>query len=115
MTKEREYYLTKWQGGTDICEEDFLKKWYLAMRYIDKHTFSKACSDDEAVMKCACAVVDCLGKYDSIAAPEIAAESADDFSTTYRTTEDITKAKNEEIAEIIGLYLPRELLYRGLI
>ncbi len=106
MTKEREYYLTKWQGGTDICEEDFL---------IDKHTFSKACSDDEAVMKCACAVVDCLGKYDSIAAPEIAAESADDFSTTYRTTEDITKAKNEEIAEIIGLYLPRELLYRGLI
>ena len=32
---------------------------------ISKHTFCKANADDEAVMTCACEIVDCLGKYDS--------------------------------------------------
>lgn len=115
MTKEREYYLTKWQNGTDMEEDVFSRRWELAMLYISKHTFCKANPDNDAVMKCACAVVDCLGKYDNSSLPEIASESADDFSTTYRTAEDITKERNAEIAEIIGLYLPQELLYRGLI
>ena len=115
MKKEWEYYLTKWQGKADMEESVFSQKLDLAMRYIDKHTFYNADADDEAVMKCACAVVDCLGKYDSDSAPEVASESIDDFSATYRTGEDITKAKNAEIAEIIKLYLPQELLYRGLI
>ena len=115
MTKEWEYYLTKWQGKADMEEDAFSQKWELAMRYIGKHTFCNADTDDEAVMKCACAVVDCLGKYDGNSAPEIASESIDDFSATYRTGEDITKAKNTEIAEITKLYLPQELLYRGLI
>ena len=115
MTKEWEYYLTKWQGKADMEEDAFSQKWELAMRYINKHTFYKADADDEEVMKCACAVVDCLEKYDRDYASEVVSESIDDFSVTYRTGEDIAKAKNAEIAEIIKLYLPQELLYRGLI
>ena len=115
MTKEWEYYLTKRQGNADMEEDVFSQRWELAMRYISKHTFCKANADDEAVMTCACEIVDCLGKYDSNIAPEVASESADGFSTAYRTAEDITKEKNAEIAELIKLYLPQELLYRGLI
>ena len=115
MTKEWEYYLTNWQTNAAVNKDEFAQNWDLAMRYIDKHTFCKACPDDEAVMKCACAVVDCLGRYAKSASPEIKSESGDDFGTSYRTAEEITKQKNSEIAEIIGLYLPQELLYRGLV
>ena len=115
MTKEWEYYLKKRQGRVDMEEDVFSRRWEMAMRYINKHTFYKADADDEAVMTCACAVVDCLGKYDNNIAPEVASESADDFSTAYRNGEAVAKEKNAEIAELIKLYLPQELLYRGLI
>lgn len=115
MTKEWEYYLTKWQGSAAVDDSVFARRWELAMKYIVEHTFYRASKDDDAVMTCACAIVDCLGKYDSNSVPEIASESADDFSTTYRDGGELTREKNAEITEIIRLYLPQELLYRGLV
>lgn len=115
MTKEWEYYLTKKQGISDMEEGVFSRLWTVALKYIDRYTAGRADTENDDVMTCACAAVDCLARYENLAAPEIAAESADGMSTTFRSATDITRQKNAELAEICRLYLPKELLYRGLI
>ena len=115
MTKEWEYYLTKKQGISDMEESEFSRLWTVALKYIDKYTAGRADTENDDVMTCACAVIDCLARYENLAAPEVAAESADGMSTTFRSATDVTWQKNAELAEICRLYLPKELLYRGLI
>lgn len=115
MTKEWEYYLTKKQGISDMEESEFSRLWTVALKYIDKYTAGGADTENDDVMTCACAAVDCLARYENPAAPEVAAESADGMSTTFRSATDVTWQKNAELAEICRLYLPKELLYRGLI
>lgn len=115
MTKEREYYLTKWYGSADMEEDVFARYWNEAKQHIMRNTFGRTNFETDAEMTCACAVVDCLKKYDNAASPAIAAESADGLSTTFRNGADVIKEKNAEIAELCRLYLPQELLYKGLI
>ena len=115
MTKQREYYLTKWCGSADMEEDVFALYWNEAEQHIRRNTFGRAKLENDAEMTCACAVVDCLKKYDNAASPLISAESADGLSTTFRRGADVTKEKNAEIAELCRLYLPQKLLYKGLI
>lgn len=115
MTKEWEYYLTKKQGVSDMEESEFSRLWPVALKYIGKYTQDRADTENDDVMDCACAVLDCLARYENPAAPEVAAESADGMSTTFHSATDVLKQKNAEIEEICKLYLPQELLYRGLI
>ena len=115
MTKEWEYYLTAHKGISDMDEDTFCRLWTKVLRYIDRYTSGNADVENEEVMTCACVCVDCLLKYENSIAPEVAAESADGMSTTFRSATDVLEQKNAEIEEICKLYLPQELLYRGLI
>lgn len=114
MTKEQEFYQNTWQGGHKFEEGEFARGWDAAVRYINKHTFEAADEADSRVMKCACAIVDCLEKYAGSAPPGLASESADGYSAAFRGSSDLMKEKNAEIEELCRLYLPKELLYKGL-
>lgn len=115
MTKEWEYYLTKWQGDPNMDEDAFTRLQTVAERYIDKYTAGRAESGNDDVLRCICAIADCLKRYKNDTSPEVISESADGMSTTFRSATDVVKEKNSELAEICRLYLPAKLLYRGLI
>lgn len=119
-----EFYITKWYVRDDITEELFVRYSDMAMAFINKITFGRAQrvidnADDgylsECIQRCVCAVVDCYMKYEceEATAQGITSENTDGYSVTYRSADELRIQKNLEAEELCRLYLPCELLYRG--
>ena len=100
-----DWYSKVYQSG-EVPEDKFYNLALKATKYIDKITFGRADEADENVKYAVCAIVDEM--YKSEARRGIAAESNDGYSISY-----IKNNGTENLYKTAKLFLPPELLYRG--
>ena len=99
------YYLENYKGNK-ATEENFYNVALKATKYVDRITFSMADEEDENVKNAICAVIDELCTSDALG--YIASESNDGYSISYKNYE-----KTQNLYQAAKLFLPPELLYRG--
>ena len=100
-----DWYNEFYQSG-EVPEEKFYNLALKATKYIDKITFGRADEADEKVKYAVCATMDEMYKAESRCG--IAAESNDGYSISYNNNND-----TENLYKTAILFLPEELLYRG--
>lgn len=104
------YYYGTYYGRTISSYEEFNSLEVRAGAYVNKITFGRAekAADTENVKNAVCAVCDVLKKYEF--REGIASENNDGYSITY---ENGSSNIQQRLLEAAILYLPAELLYRG--
>lgn len=119
MSAEYDFYLAKGYGNI-ASESDFARLYREAACYLDKLTFGRsrvALAEENArddVMNCMCAVAECLAEAEAEGAQVgVASENVDGYSVSFRSAEEAQFAQAAEIYRICRLYLPPEMLYRG--
>lgn len=90
--------------GFQTGEEEFSSLALKASKYLDKITFGRIDDADENVKLAMCAVVDSMHKTERVS--HIASESNDGYSISYKNT-------GESLYKTASMFLPPELLYRG--
>ena len=100
-----DWYRDVYQGA-EVEEENFYNLALKATKYIDKITFGRADEADENVKFAVCATIDEM--YSAENRKGIAAETNDGYSISY-----IKNNGMENLYNAAKLFLPPELLYRG--
>lgn len=100
-----DWYRDVYQGA-EVDKESFYNLALKATKYIDKITFGRADEADENVKYAVCAVMEEMQK--DLNRNGIAAESNDGYSISY-----IKNNGTENLFKTAKLFLPPELLYRG--
>lgn len=111
-----EYYNSKWCKSGEISEGEFPAYSQRASAYIDRVTFGRAkdYSEEDSVLKCVCALCECFAKFDTEAVKAgIQSEEVDGYKVDFADGGKLAQMREAEAAEICVLYLPCELLYRG--
>lgn len=106
MNIDFEFYLEEYSGSLIKSEEEFLSYASKAEYYIKEITFGNVEEFDYEVCLAVCAVADVL-KNDS---GNIVSEHNDGYIVTYKKD----KTLLAEVYSAASLYLPDELLYRGI-
>lgn len=104
MITNYDYYITKYLGEEIQSETEFGRLAKIAERYIRRFTAERTLEVTDDLQDAVCAVCEILQQN----AGDVSAENVDGYSVTYQ---DKTLAK--KIEEILRLYLPAALLYRG--
>jgi hypothetical protein len=108
-----EYYKTTY-GGSDIPDNEFIKCEREARVFIDYITFNRLKEDitliTDDIQIAVCAVMDKSKEIENKGGI-IASESVDKVSVTYVVNANSTL--NSELLKVAKMYLPQELLYRG--
>ena len=104
MTTSYDYYVTKYLGNAIQDEAEFMRLARMAELQIRHITAGKSLEKAEKLQEAVCAVCELLQQDMG----DVCAESVDGYSVTYQSTT-ITK----RIEELLRLYLPIELLYKG--
>lgn len=92
--------------GTELREDEFSSLALKASKYLDKITFGRIDDADDNVKLAMCAVAEEMLKVGI--ASHIASETNDGYSISYKNT-----GERESLYKTAGLFLPPELLYRG--
>lgn len=100
------YYKRNFKG-TIIADKDVFEHCAdLALRYIKSFIGENTPYQNEEVSDCICALADII--YEQSGRENIKSESIDGVSITYADNAKI------DLYEVMKLYLPKELLYRGI-
>lgn len=111
-------YYTDEYYGTKLTESEFVKYAKRASAEMDHVTFGRLekLSDGEitdAIKDCMCDVAEHLKYFETSSGAEVASESNDGYSVTYRDISDVDQQKHE-IDAVIRTYLAvTGLMYRG--
>lgn len=115
MYADYNFYKDVYKGTKIGSEDKFNRLSFLASNIIDTYTFNKSknivIGTDEYVIIQSCSCV--LSEYlldNPIENSNIASENIGSYSISYRTDVD----SNKIIEDILAMWLPRELLYKGL-
>lgn len=100
------YYTNKYQGSVIDNSSDFTKYENMAVRYVKSIINPQVDYNEEDIYECICVLAEQLFENNDL--KNIKSETVDGLSVTY--TGDFNKA----LYETLKLYLPKELLYRGL-
>ena len=100
------YYKKTYQGIVINEKEDFERCEKLAVLYIKSVIAKNSQYDEEELWDCVCAVAEQI--YENKDTKNIKSETVDGYSVTY------TGDFNKYLYEILKIYLPPELLYRGI-
>lgn len=100
------YYKKNFKGNVIADKEVFERCADLALRYIKSFVGEKAQYQDEQISDCICALAEQI--YEQSGRENIKSESIDGVSITY--ADDSKKS----FCEVMKLYLPKDLLYRGI-
>ena len=105
-----EFYTDEY-GGTAVKDSDFTRLATKASRYIDKLTFGRTAaltSHPPEVSQAVCALCDYYVQVGENRTGK-SSESIGDYSVTYASR----KTETAEVRSLVEMYLPRELLYKG--
>ena len=101
------YYKLTYKGTIFNNEPEFERFEKLAEKYIKSQINDSVEYDPQELYDCIIAVAEAL--YENNGALNLKAESVDGYSVTYSS--DFSK----NLSDILKLYLPKQLLYRGII
>ena len=99
------YYKKDYNGKIIADREDFERCEKVACRYMQSVINPDAEYSEDDVRDCICALCEELYKNEDTA--NIKSETVDGYSVTYSGN------SRKELYEVLKLYLPKELLYRG--
>jgi len=100
------YYKKNYNGKIITNKSEFERFEKLSVRYIKSVINSDAEYKEEDIYDCICAVAEEM--YESNDSQNIKSETVDGYSVTY------ADKHAKSLYEILKLYLPKELLYRGI-
>lgn len=105
MIAAYEYYVNSYLGNQIRDEIEYLRLAGLAERYLKRFTANQAFDITKDIQDAVCAVCDILAGDRG----EINSEAVDGYSVTYQPS-----SLDKRIYDTLRLYLPQELLYRGI-
>lgn len=107
MLADYSYYTREYRGTQIETEAEFSALQIRAEAYINKITFGRA-DDSNGVKNAVCAVCEVYAKY--AAREGISSEDNDGYRITYASS---SRFADNQLYRAARLYLPDEMLYRG--